>query len=72
MVRARGKRFQVTLKSRRRAYLILMGVCAVLFLLSWTVIVRLSTTAAAVLSILALAIPPFAVVVANRADHDRD
>ncbi|MFL6056283.1 MAG: DUF3099 domain-containing protein [Actinoallomurus sp.] len=60
----------MTLRSRRRTYLIMMGVCAVLFLLSWTVIVRFSGIAATVVSIIALAIPPFAVIVANRGDGD--
>jgi ABC-type transport system involved in cytochrome bd biosynthesis fused ATPase/permease subunit len=60
------------LKSRRRTYLMMMSVCIVLFLLSWTVIVRLSVAAAAVTSVVALAIPPFAVIVANRGDQDGD
>lgn len=60
----------MTLGTRRRTYLIMMGACAVLFLLSWTVIVRFSGTAAAIVSIVALAIPPFAVIVANRSDGD--
>ncbi|MEV5705247.1 DUF3099 domain-containing protein [Actinoallomurus sp. NPDC052274] len=58
-------------RSRRRAYLVMMSVCMVLFLLSWTVVVRFSATAAAALTIVAFAIPPVAVIVANRGD-DRD
>lgn len=58
------------MRRRRRIYLALMGICVLLFLLSWTVIVRFSETAAAAVSVVALVIPPFAVIVANR--HDRD
>lgn len=57
-----------TVKRRRRIYLTMMGTCILMFLLSWTVVVRFSPTAAAVLSAAALAIPPFAVIVANRSD----
>jgi Protein of unknown function (DUF3099) len=58
------------LRTRRRTHLITMGTCAVSFLLPWTVIVRFSGTAAAVVSVIALAIPPFAVIVANRRDRE--
>jgi hypothetical protein len=58
------------MRGRRRIYLIMMGTCMSLFLLAWTVIVRFSSTAAAVVSVIALAIPPFAVIVANRGDGD--
>ena len=60
----------MTLRTRRRTYLIMMATCAILFLLSWTVIVRFSGTAAAIVSVIALAIPPLAVIVANRGDGD--
>lgn len=60
------------MRSRRRIYLTMMAVCMTLFLLSWTVIVRFSGTAAAIVSIIALAIPPFAVIVANRGDDGHD
>jgi ABC-type transport system involved in cytochrome bd biosynthesis fused ATPase/permease subunit len=55
-------------KRRRRIYLTMMGLCILMFMLSWTVIVNVSPTAAAVTSVVALAIPPFAVIVANRSD----
>jgi hypothetical protein len=42
-----------------------MGTCLVLFVLSWAVIRLFSTTAAVVVSIIALAIPPLAAIVAN-------
>lgn len=60
------------MRRRRRIYLVMMGTCLALFMLSWTVIVRVSGPAATVVSIVALAIPPFAVIIANRGDGDRD
>lgn len=55
-------------RSRRRIYLTMMGICLLLYVLSWTVLARLSVTAAVVVSIAAMGIPPFAVIVANRGD----
>jgi hypothetical protein len=49
----------------RRLYFALMTVCIGLFVLSWAVLDRYSTTAAVVVSIVALVIPPFAVIIAN-------
>lgn len=49
----------------RRLYLVLMAVCVGLFVLSWAVLDRYSTTAAIVVSAVALVIPPFAVIIAN-------
>jgi hypothetical protein len=49
----------------KRLYLALMSVCIGLFVLSWAVVDRYSTTAAIVLSAIALVIPPFAVIIAN-------
>jgi Protein of unknown function (DUF3099) len=51
----------------RRLYFVLMTVCIGLFVLSWAVLDRYSTTAAVVVSIVALVIPPFAVIIANAA-----
>lgn len=51
----------------RRLYFALMTVCIGLFVLSWAVLDRYSTTAAVVVSIVALIIPPFAVIIANAA-----
>ena len=51
----------------RRLYFALMTVCIGLFVLSWAVLDRYSTTAAVVVSIVALVIPPFAVIIANAA-----
>jgi hypothetical protein len=51
----------------RRLYLILMTICIGLFVISWAVLDRYSTTAAVVVSVVALVIPPFAVIIANAA-----
>jgi hypothetical protein len=44
----------------------MMGVCLVLFVLAGTVVYRFSFAVAAGMTIVAMAIPPFAVIVANR------
>ena len=49
----------------RRLYFALMTVCIGLFVLSWAVIDRYSVTAAVIVTIVALVIPPFAVIIAN-------
>jgi hypothetical protein len=49
----------------KRWYFALMATCIGLFVLSWAVIDRYSTLAAVIVSAVALAIPPFAVIVAN-------
>ena len=49
----------------KRRYFVLMGVCIALFVLSWAVLDRYSVVAAVIVSIVALAIPPFAAIVAN-------
>jgi hypothetical protein len=54
---------------RDRAYFILMGVCLALFIAAWGVVRLYSTTAAVVMSFVALAIPPIAVIVANAGDE---
>ncbi|GAA4587216.1 hypothetical protein GCM10023194_35490 [Planotetraspora phitsanulokensis] len=58
------------MRNRRRIYFILMGTCLALFVLSGTVIARFSVPAAIAVSIVALAIPPFAVIIANRGGGD--
>jgi hypothetical protein len=49
----------------RLSYLILMGTCIVLFVSAWTWVRLLSTPAAIVMSLVAVVIPPLAVIVAN-------
>jgi hypothetical protein len=51
----------------KRLYLMLMAVCIGLFVLSWAVLDRYSMTAAVIVSVVALVIPPFAVIIANAA-----
>jgi predicted branched-subunit amino acid permease len=51
----------------KRLYFVLMATCIGLFVLSWAVLDRYSTIAAVVVSVVALAIPPFAVIIANAA-----
>jgi hypothetical protein len=59
------------LSTRRRAYFALMGVCLVLIVLSWTLIWRFSILAAVIMSVVALFIPPLAVIVANAGPGNR-
>lgn len=51
----------------KRLYFALMTVCIGLLVLSWAVVDRWSTTAAVIISVVALAIPPFAAIIANAA-----
>ena len=51
----------------KRLYFVLMSVCLGLLVLSWVVVDRYSVTAAAIMSAVALAIPPFAAIIANAA-----
>jgi hypothetical protein len=51
----------------KRLYFLLMTICIGLFVISWAVVDRYSTTAAVIVSIVALVIPPFAVIIANAA-----
>jgi len=55
--------------TRKRGYFLLMGVCLTLFVLSWTVVRLYSVTAAVAISVVAMVIPPIAVMVANAGDE---
>jgi hypothetical protein len=55
-------------RERRRLYLIMMGTCVTLYVLSWTVVRLWSSTAAIIMAVVASVIPPIAVILANRAD----
>jgi hypothetical protein len=55
-------------RERRRLYLIMMGTCVTLYVLSWTVVRLWSSTAAIIMAVVASVIPPVAVILANRAD----
>jgi ABC-type transport system involved in cytochrome bd biosynthesis fused ATPase/permease subunit len=54
---------------RNRLYFALMALCLTLFVLSWAVVRLYSVTAAVVMSVVALAIPPIAVIIANAGDE---
>ena len=51
----------------RHLHFVLMTVCIGLFVPSWAVLDRYSTSTAVVVSVAALAIPPFAAIIANAA-----
>ncbi|WP_460306926.1 DUF3099 domain-containing protein [Actinocorallia aurea] len=56
---------------RKRRYLILMGTCVALFVLSW-IVALFSGPLAVVVALVACVIPPVAVIVANSAEEDDD
>ena len=62
---ARLGRAALPLRQRRRRYLVLMGLCVILFVSSWTWVRLYSQTAAVVVSVIAMVIPPIAAIVAN-------
>ncbi|WNI17011.1 DUF3099 domain-containing protein [Actinacidiphila sp. ITFR-21] len=51
---------------RRRWYFVMMGTCAVLFILAWSVVRLWSVPAAIAMCLVAMVIPPAAAIVANR------
>jgi hypothetical protein len=51
----------------KRIYFALMSVCIGLFVISWAVVDRYSVLWAIIVSAVALAIPPFAAIIANAA-----
>ena len=70
---AREPRFghPLSLRTRRRVYGVMMGVCLLLIVLAWTLIWRYSTIAAVIMSAVALVIPPFAAIIANAGPANR-
>lgn len=56
---------------RKVAYAVIMGTCLTLVILAWTVVRLYSVTAAVVMSIVALLLPPIAAMVANAGDEQR-
>ena len=54
---------------RNRLYFALMALCVGLFVLAWAVVRLYSTTVAVVMSAVALAIPPIAVIIVNAGDE---
>ena len=53
---------------RRTRYFVLMGTCLALIISAWFVVRLYSTTAAIVMSLVAMFIPPVAAIVGNRSD----
>jgi hypothetical protein len=51
--------------TRRRVYFALMGTCVGLITLAWVVVRLFSVTAAVVMSVVAMVIPPIAVFIGN-------
>jgi ABC-type transport system involved in cytochrome bd biosynthesis fused ATPase/permease subunit len=56
--------------TRRRAYFTMMGSCVGLITLAWLVVRIFSVTAAVVMSVIAMVIPPFAAVIGNSGPPD--
>jgi hypothetical protein len=61
-------RFAARQRTRQRWYFALMGCCLVLIVLAWNVVRLFSTTAAVVMSVVAMVIPPIAAIVGSRHD----
>lgn len=59
------------MEGRKRRYLLLMGTCLVLAAAAWIVGSMVSVVAGIVLGVIASAIPPVAVMVANLGWEDR-
>jgi hypothetical protein len=55
--------------TRNRVYFLMMSVCITLVVVAWTVVRLYSVTWAVVMSVLAMLIPPVAVMVANAGDE---
>jgi Protein of unknown function (DUF3099) len=55
--------------TRNRWYLVMMGSCLTLVALAWTVVRIYSVTVAVVMSVVALVIPPIAVIFVNAGDE---
>jgi DUF3099 family protein len=57
------------LNRRNRVYFLLMGTSVTLVILAWWLVRLYSVTAAIIMSVVAMAIPPIAVIVANAGDE---
>ena len=55
--------------ARNRIYFGLMAGCLLLVALAWTVVRSYSVTAAVIMSVAAMAIPPIAVIIVNAGDE---
>jgi hypothetical protein len=56
--------------TRRRVYFLLMGSCVTLITLGWLVVRLVSVPAAVTMSVIALVLPPVAVVIGNSGPPD--
>lgn len=54
---------------RNRVYFLLMGTSVTLVILAWWLVRLYSVTAAIIMSVVAMVIPPIAVIVANAGDE---
>jgi hypothetical protein len=54
---------------RNRLYFVLMAVCLTMFVLAWAVVRLYSVPAAVAMTVVALVIPPIAVIIANAGDE---
>jgi Protein of unknown function (DUF3099) len=54
---------------RNRSYFLLMGTSVTLVILAWWLVRLYSVTAAIIMSVVAMVIPPIAVIVANAGDE---
>ncbi len=54
---------------RNRVYFVLMGTCLLLVVCAWTFVRLFSVTAAVVMSLVAMVIPPIAVIYVNAGDE---
>ena len=63
--RPRRPREPVDERTRARRYLLIMGCCLALIILAWSVVRLWSVTAAVVMSMIAMLLPPIAAIVAN-------
>jgi len=65
-----AQRLAVTqIPMRNKLYFILMALCLGLFISAWAVVRLYSVTAAVVMTVVAVAIPPIAVIIANAGDE---
>jgi hypothetical protein len=58
-----------TVSRRNRSYFLLMGTSVTLVILAWWLVRLYSVTAAIIMSVVAMVIPPIAVIVANAGDE---
>jgi hypothetical protein len=54
-----------SIRHRRRLYFAIMVPCLTLIIVAWTIVQFFSTTAAIVMSVIAMVLPPAAAIMAN-------